>query len=76
MDGRKEYFYRIVMNTLSGKKLYLKAGKCIGDKMNCEWEFTNENAIWFDTHKEAENFAKDYFKNFKEYKIEEFSYII
>lgn len=76
MDRRKEYFYRIVMNTLSGRKLYLKAGKYIGDKMNCEWEFTNENAIWFDTPKEAEDFAKDYFKNFKGYKIEEFSYII
>lgn len=64
-----EIFYRVTMTTYNGKKLYLKA-----DTINCTWEFSNKDAIWFETEKEAKEFCNKYFKNFKNYEIEEFEY--
>lgn len=73
----REIFYRIVMKTKSGKKLYLKCTDIYtNDKIRCEWEFSSENAIWFDTDTQAEKFCNMYFKNFKNYEIEEFEYCI
>ena len=68
----KTIFYRITMNTYNNKKLYLKAS--IGN--SCEWTFNKEEAIWFETIKEAEEFCNNYFKNFNKYEIEGFREII
>ncbi len=62
-------FFRIITRTQSGKKLYLKAG--VGK--SCKWDFNKNEAIWFDTLNQAEKFADTYFKNFRNYIIEEFS---
>ena len=61
-------FNIITMETYDGKKLYLKAG--IGN--SCEQAFNKNEVIWFETYTEAENFARQYFKNFNNYKIEDF----
>ena len=61
-------YYRIIMKTYDGKKLYLKDG--VGK--SCEWTFNKQEALWFETNKEAEDFAKQYFKNFSNYEIEDF----
>lgn len=74
-----ETFYRIIMKTITGKKLYLRENKWYGkneENINCSWEFTSENALWFETYKEAEDFCKRYFKNFKNYEIEDFEFYI
>lgn len=74
-----ETFYRIIMRTYNGKKLYLKENKWYGkneENINCSWDFDSSNAIWFENEKEANNFCKSYFKNFKGYEIEEFEYYI
>ena len=68
----KTIFYRITMNTYNNKKLYLKAS--IGN--SCEWTFNKEEAIWFETDKEAKEFCDIYFKNFNKYEIEGFTEII
>ena len=68
----KTIFYRITMNTYNNKKLYLKAS--IGN--SCEWTFNKEEAIWFETDKEAKEFCDTYFKNFNKYEIEGFTEII
>lgn len=73
----KEIFYRVIMKTKTGKKLYLICTNIYpNDKVRCTWEFDDENAIWFDTDTQAEKFCKMYFKNFNEYEIEEFEYCI
>ena len=64
----KDIFYRITMKTKGGKKLYL----C--ENFNCKWEFTKANVLWFETEKDAQDFCKDYFKNFTNYEIENFVY--
>lgn len=64
-----EVFFRITMKTQSGKKLYLKAGT----GKSCKWDFNKNEAIWFETLNQTKNFADTYFKNFKNYNIEEFS---
>ena len=65
-------FYRIIMKTYDNKKLYLKDG--IGN--SCEWTFNKHDAIWFETEKEAQIFAKKYFKNFNNYEIENFNEVM
>ena len=70
-------FYRIVMKTSAGKKLYLCENHWYGhneEKINCKWEFSTENALWFETEKDAQKFCNGYFKNFKNYEIEVFSH--
>lgn len=77
--GTKENFYRITMITKGNKKLYLCEGSWYGknaEKLNCSWTFKKMDAIWFETLKQAEEFAKSYFKNFKNYMIESFVEII
>lgn len=61
-------FYRITMKTYDNKKLYLKAS--IGN--SCEWTFNRQDAIWFESDKDAQEFASKYFKNFSNYEIEQF----
>ena len=71
----KDFFYRIIMHTRDGKKLYLTENTWYGknsEKINCTWDFNYNNALWFETYDEAEEFAKGYFKNFTGYEIEEF----
>lgn len=53
-----------------GKKLYLG---CTNNVHSMKWT-TLDDACWFNTYSEAERFAKDYFKNFKNYQIYSFSY--
>lgn len=65
-------FCRVIMKTKSGLKLYLKAGK--GNA--CSWDKDWTDAIWFQTEKDAQDFCKKYFKNFKNYEIEVFKYAI
>ena len=67
-----EDFWRVIMKTKTGLKLYLKAGK--GN--SCSWDKDWSDAIWFQTENDAKNFCKNYFKNFKNYEIENFKYMI
>ena len=53
------------MNTKSNKRIYLKEGK----NNSYEWTFDREQAIWFELEEQANMFASDYFKNFKEWYI-------
>ena len=74
-----EAFYKVIMKTKTGKKLYLREHTWYGKnakKINCSWEFTPENALWFETEKQALDFCKDYFKNFTKYEIEYFEVYI
>ena len=66
-----EIFSRVYMELKTGKKLYLVAG--VGK--SCKWG-DKENAIWFDTEKEALDFCNGYFKNFRDFKVENFEYSI
>lgn len=55
----------ITMKTKEGKTLYLSEDRVTKqDKLICKWTFNKQEALGFETEKEAENFAKDYFKNF------------
>lgn len=63
-----EVFFRIITKTRSDKTLYLKAG----EGKSCKWDFDKNEAIWFNTFSQAEKFANTYFKNFKNYIIQEF----
>lgn len=65
-------FSIIFMKLNNGKRLYLKASHT----NKCEWTYDKEKAIWFNTDKEAMDFCKHYFKNFKEYELETISYNI
>lgn len=69
----KEEFYLITMIAKNGKKLYLKASDkpLKKDTTIFEWSFDKKNAIWWNTFNETEKFAKNYFKNFKKWEIEE-----
>ena len=53
--------------------MYLKAGKTTN---SCEWTFDKDESIWFETEQQAEKFGNDYFKTFKNWKVENFSYSI
>lgn len=62
----KEYFSVITMKTKNNKILYLGEQ---GNKLG--WSFDYNEAIWFNTFEEAENFAKDYFKYFDKWEVKE-----
>jgi hypothetical protein len=62
----KEYFYVITMKTKNGKTIYLGEQ---GNKLG--WSFDYDEAIWFETLEDSENFARDYFKYFKNWEIKE-----
>lgn len=61
-----EYFYQITMETKTGTKLYL-------DMMTGSptWSFNPHNACYWDDELTAERFAKEWFKTFTGYKVEE-----
>lgn len=63
-----EIFYVIVMKLRNGHKMYLGCGEREG--LNMIWTNKDE-ACWFNTDKEAKDFAENYFINFKDYSIEE-----
>lgn len=67
-----EIFAVICMNCRNGKKLYLKCG--VNDRM--EWTFDKSESCWFGYKDQAEKFAKNYFKNFQNWFVEEFNYAI
>lgn len=63
----------IKMQTKEGKNLYLAEDKLIGKnkkKLLCKWTFDKNEALGFETEKQANDFAKDYFKNFKNWEFD------
>lgn len=62
-----EIFSVIAMKTKTDKNLYLMASETKEDKL--EWTFDINEAIWFNTDEEANNFANKYFKNFNDWFI-------
>lgn len=63
----------ITMETKNGKKLYLAEDKWVGknkEKIVCKWTFDKNEALGFETEKDAKNFANEYFKNFTNYSLE------
>ena len=62
----KEYFYQITMETKTGKKLYLSM-----TEGNPTWCFNPYTACYWNDEQKATRFAKDWFKNFYDYKVEE-----
>lgn len=60
-------FYVISMKTHKGSTIYVGEGK--GNSVN--WVFDINEAIWYETEKEAEEFANRYFKNFDKWFIKE-----
>ena len=76
--GTKEILYRITMKTKENKKLYLTEDFWCGknaEKLICKWTFNRMDALWFETFESVTEFAKDYFKKFKNYEIESFEEI-
>ena len=74
-----ECFFRIIMRAKTGKKLYLKEDHLYGknkEKVNCSWSLSWQDCIWFKTEQDAKDFANNYFKNFKNYEVEGFEYIM
>lgn len=59
-----EKFYLITTISRNGT-FFLKAGK----GKSCIWDDKQDEAIWFNTPTEAEEFAKYYFKKFKNWRI-------
>lgn len=59
-----EKFYIITTTNRNGT-FFLKAGK----GKNCIWDDNKDEAIWFNTPTEAEEFARYYFKEFKNWRI-------
>lgn len=71
----RDLFFRVIMKTRNGKKLYLCEDSWYGknaEKIKCKWEFSSVNALWFETEENAQDFCKEYFKNFDRYEIEDF----
>lgn len=69
---QKENFEVITMITKNNKKLYFSSL----DNGQFSWQFSNKKALCFNTVEQAKSFAKHYFKNFKDWKIEETSYFV
>lgn len=65
-------FVVIYSKTKKNKKIYLQADK--GE--SCKWTFLKNEAIWFETEQQAEQFGNHYFKNFKNWNLESFTYSI
>ena len=64
--------YKICMDTSSGKRLYLaqtKPNTTWREAKSFEWVFNSKEGMEFDTKQEAEDFAKKYFKAFKNWYI-------
>ena len=53
-------YFTLNMKTKNGKELYMMAE---GKKFN--WTFEKKEAIWFSKSQDVEEFANDYFKEFK-----------
>lgn len=68
----KDTFYLVAMTTKNGKTLYLKASD--GYSNQFEWTFDLQEGMWFPTEYETEQFAKKYFKNFKNWFIKEYEF--
>ena len=67
--------YRICMNSKNGKKLYLSVKNGWYDKEGKlhrihEWTWDRNIGIQFDYEKDAEEYAKSYFKNFNGWYID------
>ena len=61
----KTSYILVTMITKNNKKLYFT------DKGNgYGWTFYKSNALWFDTETNAQDFCKNYFKNFSKYNFE------
>ena len=60
-------FYVIAMETKKGQTLYLGTM----DAKSFKWYFDYDMGLYFPTEKDALSFAKEYFKNFKDYKVKE-----
>lgn len=58
-------YYGITLTTRNNKILYLEM--CNGKP---EWTFNKKHACIWDSEEMAEKFAKSWFKNFKNYKIQ------
>lgn len=65
-----DIFYIICMKCRNNHIAYLAEGK--GNASN--WIFNKSEAYWFETEKEAREYANIYFKNFKDWFIEELTY--
>ena len=66
-----QQFSLISTQTRNGKTIYL------GEKGNSfGWVFDYNEALWFNTNEEAERFAIDYFKNFKNWEIKDVDCIL
>lgn len=63
----EDLFYVVTMKTRTDKTLYLASD--YGD--SCKWIFDKDEAIWFETYSEAKDFCEKYFKDFRDYIIEE-----
>lgn len=64
--------YKICMDTYNGKRLYLAQTKLNitwKEAKSFEWVFNPTEGMEFDTEKEAYDFAKKYFKSFKNWYI-------
>lgn len=59
-------YYVITMETQEGMPLYL--GEFEG---KFKWTKYLDGGIWFDTERDAKEFAKSWFKNFKDWEIRE-----
>lgn len=61
-----EEFIVVTMESKSRHTLYMESGR--GNA--CKWTGDVENAIWFNTSREAQEFCDKYFKKFKDYKLD------
>lgn len=59
-----EYF-TLNMTTKNGKKLYMGT-----EGKEFKWTFNKQDAIWFELPQDVENFAKSYFKEFKNWYVD------
>jgi hypothetical protein len=61
-----EIFYTVTMQTKVGKKLYLSMWDG-----HPKWTFDFDKACYWDTEEMAENFSKEWFKSFTDWRVEE-----
>ena len=64
-------FVAIVMEDKKGRTLYLKASNKPSKGVVCEWTYNYDEAIYFNCPSEAEKFANNYFKNFKNWGLKD-----
>lgn len=68
-----EQFFVICMKIRNNVTLYLGADESTYNNHK-KWFKSRNEAIWFETEKEADDFCKSYFKNFKDYFVQSFMY--